>query len=430
MTEARTSSRAEFLKVWGPVLVLTVLGFVLALRLVGAPPPERLRLATGDPSGVYHAAGLAFRDALARSGVEVQVVETGGSTENLELLRSGAVDAAFVQGGTAAAGDEERLRAVASLAHEPLWVFTREGEATSLLELAGGRLQIGAAGSGTRTLALELLAACGLEPGRDFVDLDAGPEGALAALRAGEADALFWVTSARSPLVRTAFDDPALHALALERNAAYEHHFPHIVPVTLDRGGLDLAADLPRTPVPLLSTTAALVVPEEHHPALAPLWIEAAREQLSGPDPVTLAHTFPGRAGLDLPLARSAEAFFQNGRSFLYRLLPFQVAATVDRLKILLLPLVTLLLPLMRVAPPVYRWRIRRRIFLWYRDVMTVEARALGGEEPAALAAGLAELDREISQVEVPLSYAEELYHLRLHIQFVREGLERRAAAA
>ncbi|MEM9802707.1 MAG: hypothetical protein AAGA20_20445 [Planctomycetota bacterium] len=109
-------------------------------------------------------------------------------------------------------------------------------------------------------------------------------------------------------------------------------------------------------------------------------------------------------------------------------MLPFQAAALADRLKILLLPLITLLLPLLRAAPPLYRWRIRRRILRWYKQTLELEKRLREGDPtPADLAAAAHELDRfdaELAAVNVPLGYADELYNLRLHLRMVREDLE------
>jgi hypothetical protein len=113
--------------------------------------------------------------------------------------------------------------------------------------------------------------------------------------------------------------------------------------------------------------------------------------------------------------------------------LPFGVAASVDRLKILLLPLLTLLLPLLKVAPPLYRWRIRSKIYRWYRVLRAVEARLdAGADGPAVaeLAAELERTEREVHSVRVPPGYLEEYYNLRMHLDRVRSAVERTSREA
>ena len=92
------------------------------------------------------------------------------------------------------------------------------------------------------------------------------------------------------------------------------------------------------------------------------------------------------------------------------------------------LRLVTLLFPLFRLAPPIYCWRIRRKIFRWYGRVLALEKRLRESQaSPEQLAEAALELDRfddELTAISVPVSYADELYHLRLHLRMVRDDLQ------
>jgi len=121
-----------------------------------------------------------------------------------------------------------------------------------------------------------------------------------------------------------------------------------------------------------------------------------------------------------------AQRHFTSGPPWLQRYLPFWAATLVDRLKVLLVPLLTLLLPLFKILPPTYRWRVRSRIYRWYRDLRTVEQRIFDGVDTATSTWATAELDRierEVAQLQVPLSYADQLFNLRLHIRYVRSEL-------
>jgi hypothetical protein len=105
----------------------------------------------------------------------------------------------------------------------------------------------------------------------------------------------------------------------------------------------------------------------------------------------------------------------------------------VDRLKILLLPLIALLIPLGRAMPPVYQWRVRSRVYRWYGDLQNIDPRRFEDvSDHTAIAArleALNALEDEVNRVRVPLSYTDEFYHLRGHIDMVRRDLQARAEA-
>ena len=197
--------------------------------------------------------------------------------------------------------------------------------------------------------------------------------------------------------------------------------------ISLTEGAIDLAEGLPATDVDTVATAATLVAREELHPAVVGLLVRTAKLHYAGRGVLEDAGEFPSLELLDVPPSLAARTAVESGPSLLYRVLPFQLAALVDRLWILVLPLLTLLFPLFRVAPPLYRWRIRRRIFRWYGRVLALErrlrARHASAAELAEAAKELDRLDEELTAVTVPLSYADELYPLRQHLRMVREDL-------
>jgi len=421
--DGRAAGR-EAWRVGTTVLLVVALGFAVAYRYVGPPPPRRLVLATGAEGGGYHAAGERYAEHVARAGIELERVATAGSLENLEALRSGAADVALVQGGTAPADVADFAKGIASVFLEPLWIFhAADRQVARLSDLAGLRLEVGAEGSGTRAVALELLAANGIGAGGAELSGSAAHE-AADRLLAGAVDAVFLVGPPDAAEVARLADREGerVRLLDVERHLAYVRTHPYLAHVVLAEGVLDLERNLPARPVDLVAPTGVLLARADLHPALIPLLIEAAQEVHGAGDALTAPGTFPSTGNLDAPLAPAARRYFAQGPSFLYRVLPFPVAATLDRLKILLLPLLTLLLPLVRVAPPLYRWRIRRKIFRWYAHLERIESRFERSLEPRdASVEALAEVEREIREsVDVPASYMEELHNLRMHLERVR----------
>src|SRR5690242_2993263 len=108
----------ERIGVVAPALLLSAAAFAVAYRFVQPAPPGHFVMATGAENGVYAYYGRIYRDLMAREGIEVTLVETAGSIDNIELLNSGKADVAFVQGGTRSDEGDTKLRSLASLYFE------------------------------------------------------------------------------------------------------------------------------------------------------------------------------------------------------------------------------------------------------------------------------------------------------------------------
>lgn len=417
----------ELAKVWGPVVALVVIGFALAIASLDPAPPKELRMAAGAPEGAYYGFAQRYREHLAAEGVNLEVLETQGSVENLELLEAGEVDLALVQGGVA--DGSETAEALASVFFEPVWLFLREEmEVERPADLAGARIAVGAAGSGTRALVLQLLAGNGVGPeNAELLELSGGE--AAAALDGGRADAAFFVASPQAgylgPLARR--DD--LELFSFRREQAYRHAFPFLSVVVLGEGVFDLEENVPVEEKHLLATAASLAAREDLHAGLVPLLMKTMSEVHGSEGLFSEPGTFPSTRWVELELDDDARQYLVHGPSFLHRFLPFTVATQLDRMKILLLPLLTLLLPLARVAPPVYRWRLRSKIYRWYEHLRRIDEALRSGDaeiDRVRLEEILDELERDVmNEVSVPLSYMDEYYRLRTQIGYVREQAER-----
>ncbi|HSE76560.1 MAG TPA: TAXI family TRAP transporter solute-binding subunit [Alphaproteobacteria bacterium] len=420
-------SLRDALKVYVPIALLVAVGFVVAYRFVDPAPPTSLKMATGSPDGAYHAFGQRYREILARDGVILEIVPTAGSVENLRLLQADdGVDIAFVQGGVGDPDQSPNLVSLASVFYEPLWVFLRaDGQPWKLSELAGKRVAIGSEGSGVQRLAIDLMAANGI--GADaFTALAIGGQAAVTALLAGEIDAAFFVTANVRPLMPL-IDAPDLRLLNFVHADAYKLRFKNLASVTLPAAAIDLDGEVPPEDLTLLAPVASLVARDDLHPALTDLLLRAADEIHRPRALFNRPNEFPSANFIDYPLDSNARRYLASGPSFLRRYLPFRVAAMVERLWVMVLPLLTLAIPLARFAPPAYSWQVRRRIYRWYKHLRRIERRsdrAADAEARRALLGELEELQQRVGEVKVPLSYAEDLYHLRLHIMFVRQRLE------
>ncbi|HSB82190.1 MAG TPA: TAXI family TRAP transporter solute-binding subunit [Candidatus Methylomirabilis sp.] len=415
----------ESLRVYGPMLVLTLVGFVVAFQFVKPAPPTHLVIATGRTDGAYYQFALRYRELLARRGISLEVRATSGSVENIQLLEdpSKGVDVVFVQGGTGGTARSGELVSLASLYFEPLWVFTRASlGAEDMNGLRGRRLAVGPEGSGTRAIAELLLDANGIAADPTLLLPLAGLEAAQA-LQAGSVDAAFFVASPQSAILREAIRLQGVALMSFQRADAYTRLYPFLTKLVLPRGTLNLQADLPPRDMLLLAPAASLVVRNDFHPALVDLLLGAATEVHGGAGMFERALQFPSAEYLEFPLSSEARRYFRSGPSFLARYLPFWAATLVDRMKVMLLPLITLLIPLFKVVPPTYRWRVRAKIYRWYRDLHAVDTALAERPKGRDLSDLLQELDRieaEVRRIVIPLSYSESHYNLRLHIEWLR----------
>jgi hypothetical protein len=417
----------EIVTVWAPLALIVAAGFLVAYRYVGAPPPHVIRIAAGAENGAYHAFAQQYAHLLAGDGITLEVIPTAGTVDNLELLRRGEVSLALVQGGCAREADRAGLQSLGSLFLEAVWVFTpRASPIRRLNELVGKRVAVGPSGSGTQLLAKQLLGANGVsESNATFVHIDTSDVTPL--LVRGDLDAGIVVASVEAPIVRALAEQPELELLDLERTGAYGRVFPFLTPVTLDEGVLNLERNIPPSDKRLVATAASLAAPHDLHPALIPALLDAATRVHQAGGLLEEMQQFPSANLVDLPLNEDASRYIRNGPSFLYRWLPYGTAVVLDRLKVLVLPLVALLLPLFRIAPPLYQWRVRSRVYRWYAAVRDIDM-AISSEQPdvASLRSRLHALEYDVASVSVPLAYTGEQYHLRLHIHLLQEELGRR----
>jgi TRAP-type uncharacterized transport system substrate-binding protein len=428
-------SARDLLVATGPFVLIALLLLVLAYWWLDPQPPRKVVLATGAEQGAYAEFGKRYAALLKQHGITVELRNTQGAAENLALLRDAdsGVDIAFAQGGAdelRATGEDETdpdLVSLGSVFYEPVWLFYRSDAATRLLgstqftnlnQLAGWRVNIGAPGSGVPNLMLRLLDANRIAP-EALVLLRQPQTPAVMSLLAGEADALVFASAPESLMVQMLLKTPGIALFDFAQAEAYARRFPFMSPVMLPRGVVDLALDQPPADVRLVAPTATLVARESLHPALIQLFVQAARTVHGEAGWFQRKGDFPTARNTERRLAPEAERYYRNGPPLLQRYLPFWLANLVDRMWVVLVSIIAILIPLSRVVPPLYQFRIRSRVFRWYAQLQAIE-NDIGRRPVAELATELDAIEQRVAKVSVPLSYADGLYALRGHIGMVR----------
>src|SRR5512138_1970826 len=423
-----------------PLTLVAAASIWAVLHFVRPAAPRVVTISSGPDGSTFQRSADRYAKAFARSGVTLRIVPSNGSRENLERLADPAsdVDVGFVQVGVklpvpelGPVGRRRELVSLGTIARQPLYVLVR-GSApppTRLSELAGRRLVVGPEGSGTRVLALRLLQANGIEPEGATALLDLDDDLVGDALEHGTVDAAFLMGDSASPrVIRSIMQRPGVHVMQLSQLDAYLRRFQDLDRIVIPMGAYDLAKNLPAADLDLLASSVEMVARADLHPAISDLLLETMHEAHGRPFLLQRAGEFPAAREHDLPLGADARRYYQSGKRWLYKVLPFWIASLVDRFLVILLPLVLLALPVVRAVPNVYEWRIRRRLYRIYGALLDLERDAVGRRaEPAALLERLESLERRAESLTLPLSYANELYVLREHIMMVRERVGARA---
>jgi TRAP-type uncharacterized transport system substrate-binding protein len=424
----------EMLTSAGPLVLLAIGLLVLAYVWLDPTPPKRVRLATGPAQSAYDAFGQRYAQALAAYGIEVQLLPSEGSAQNLQWLAQGKADLAFVQGGTRSQATplDETMVSLGSLFVEPIWLFyrtqaaqkvTRNRTATldALTHLKGLRVNVGSAGSGVPDLMHKLFEINHINPAAmTLTQLAQTP--ATVAFLGGDLDALVFASAPESLMVQMLLQTPGVKLMNFAQSEAYARRLAFLTPVTLPNGVVDLANNVPARDVRLVAPTTTLVAQSQVHPAVLQLFSQTALALHGRANWFSRANEFPNAGYADFPLAPEAQRILRDGISLMQRYLPFAYANVVERMWLALGIIVAVLLPLSRIVGPLYAFRIRSRVFRWYAQLRDIEERAASGHVPLkVLTQELNRLESQVGKITVPLSYADEVYTFKDHIELVRK---------
>ena len=387
-------------------------------------------MATGPADSTYGLAGERYRQILARDGVRLHLVPTNGAMDNIRLLndRRSGIEAGFVQAGTVTERDTQGLVSLGTLFYQEAWLFCHcPDPVPPPKQWSGWRVSIGPIGSASHSLALKLFTLNGVDT--EQLQLFAYPlEETAQALRTGQLDAALIVTGWDSPVVQSLARAPDIQLLGFARADAYVALYPVLSKLVLPRGVADLAANRPPQDTPLIASKASLAVRGDVHPALQFLLLRAAAEVHSRPAMFQRAGEFPAAEEIDVPLSNEARNFYRSGPTFLQRTLPFWLAEFVQRIMILILPLVGIVYPLWSLAPKLYFWLRRRRLYPIYHELKLIEDELRATAAPSvrsALVARLDDLERRTREMAMPGLLKESVYRLRTNIHALRELAQR-----
>ena len=175
----------------------------------------------------------------------------------------------------------------------------------------------------------------------------------------------------------------------------------------------------------MLAPTVTLVARESMHQALVYLVLKVISRVHGGAGMLQQAREFPSDKDADFEMSSQAAHFYESGPPFLDRYLPFWAATFVNRVLIILLPLVALAIPLSRTAPALYAWLVKSRIYKLYGELRFLEMRLRNAQqdELPSFRKELDAIENKVNNLKLPVAFSSHLYELRSHIGLVRARL-------
>jgi len=423
-------SAFDLIKEAWPLVALLLAGLLLLLWFAKPAPPKKVLLATGV--GSYRVLGEKYRTFFQKKGIDLELVTTNGSEDNLARLldRQDPIQVGFVQSGMIDPKHVEGIETLGSVDYEPIWLFYRNHVFDDRHHIESEDLKRVRVSIDPTTQALNIFKLNQLPVSSPNLLPMSNDEG-LKELESGKVDAMILVDGLESVIVQKLIADPSIHLASFRRADAYTRLLPYFEKLTVPMGGFNLANNVPDHAIELVSTTTNLIIDDRLHPAIQLLFLEAAREINGGKSYFAKVNQFPAYLDSEVPLSKEARFFYQKGPPVLMKYLPFWLAEFIERMFLLLVPFAAFAYPIIKSIPN-YRVNLaRKQINGIYKELDRFERDLLQNYQAERRAAYLAELDefesRVLASKAAKLATAD-CYTLRSNIEFIRNSLGKRGA--
>ncbi len=297
-----------------------------------------------------------------------------------------------------------------------------------MIQLISKKISIGAQGSGTKDLATKLLNDNGITNENSTI-LTLETKESKEMLLDGKIDAMFMVTSHDSATVKELLENPNINVLSIKRAKAYGQKYGFLEALTLHEGTLDLYKNIPDENINLLSTSANLLARSDVPEELVRIFLKQVKLVHSKESLFAQENQFPNLLNTNLTINKEAKQYFTKGDTWLESIFPYWIASNIDRLKLLLIPLLTLMFPLFKGIFPLYQWSMRSKVFRWYKILNNIDKQINSAtiEELEKFNKELDELNIEIQEeTKVPLSFMGEYYNLMVHLELIQNKIKER----
>ena len=426
---SRTAPFAPVIALFGFIALAALVAW-LAIVLLRRLPQRTVVMAVYPEGSLNAELAIRYQQALARDGVDLKLSPSAGAVEAIARLRDpkSATCVALIPGGLTNEQESPELESLGTLFYQPLWIFARGHPLRSRGHLRGLRLSVGPEGSSSRALSLTLLGHAGIIDERSVTLLPFTPSESAQKLIDGDIDAAVFLDGWESPTVQQLLNTKDVSLESIPRPDAFVALYAYLNKLVLPAGVVDMAGPRPPRDIILIAPMSSLVVRKDLHPSIQYLLLQAAVEIHS---PAGMFHTagqFPAPESIGLPLSPYAREFYRTGMPFLHRHLPFWLAALVEQPILWLVPLMIVLFPVFRLAPTVYDWAEKRRVYRLYAELKRLENEMLfaaNGKNREHFIEQLDRLEDRANRLSVPAPFKPLVYVLRLHIGMVRQEAQK-----
>lgn len=437
--------KAYFKKIWAKLAELYgssmmlfmawVLGFVAIVCVAlftffNSAAPTTITMTSGEEGSIYQKYALQYKKILAKQGVTLVIVPSNGSIDNLKKLadKRTNIDVGFVQSGVSTGIKIDTLQSLGSVAYQPIIFFYRGENKHLIADFKGERLNIGELGSGTHALALNILKENGILPGGTTQLIEKPSLDPVKDLLEDKIDAIFVMGDSVSiQLIRTLVKTPGINIFNFTQADGYTRRIKYLHKLVLPEGAIDLGKNIPVNDLNLIAPSVELIARDNLHPALSDVLLDAAQEVHGSAGLFVKSGEFPNLTTQEFQVSTDAIRYYKSGKSFLYRDFPFWIASFINRILVVLVPLLLVLIPAIRLAPSIYRWKIQLSIYPFYKALLELERDAfsytVNEVRRQQIMTNLDELEVKLSKIKVPAAFADMFYGLRGHINFVRTRL-------
>jgi len=413
-----------------------IIGIIsLALMYFIPSPPSKVVMATAFKGASFDYYGRQYREVFARYKVDLELRETAGAVENIKLLQDPAsgVQVGFVTGGVSDSKHAPDILSLGTVYNQPFWIFYSSNEPLERLsQLKGKRIAVGPVGSATRFTAEQILGRGGVNAETATLLPFAG-SAADKALNDGKVDVVWIIGVPEATAVQSFLRNPKVRLMSFPTAEAFTRIFSDLNRLVLPQGVIDIDRNIPPADVPLIATTSKILIRSDLHPEIVQLLLQTMKEVHSGADIFHRPGEYPNGTDTEYTVAQTAIDFYKNGPSFMQRHLPLWLSVHVQRAIAVLVTGIAIGFPLFRFLPQLYQWMTRRRLFYWYAQLKALESSFEANPNDRHLAEKQAEIERiedAVSHIRFPLTFSDQVYNLRSHIDIVRRKIAARARAS
>ena len=422
----------RYVKETWPIFATLLAITAVAIYFAEPPPPSKITFAAGVSGGSYEDIAKRYKDFFKRYDIEFEVLPSSGPLANLQRMvdpnASPRIDVALTQSGLARDVEGiEQLSYLGSINYEPVFFLMRkdrlpENRDDFIDALSDRSLGIGEPGTGTKVQFERLLALNNLtfKQSNFVVQSD---RASVADVLSGKLDGVVLVDGIQSENMQALLNSSKVVLLSPNRVQAYHRLLPYLDVLTIPEGSIDLVDNVPSKDLKILSTTTALIVQKDLHPAIQFLLIKAAVEISGAASFFAGQDTFPKFNESTIVRSQVAQEYFLKGSPYLDRHLPFWLAELLDRFAFVLMPFLAFAYPILLSLPGYRHKRLTRRIWNSYGKLKQLELELSENFEPTKVPDYFDELDKiesEAMRVKIYGSQGADYFKHRQHIHFVR----------